>query len=228
MPILIGGLGNILLPLMLYSSDMIFPRLNGLSIWLLVTSLYLITLAMIINGGVNSGWTFYVPLSSMNLCCFDIMIFALHFSGLSSIIGAINFITTIFSKRLLLLDDSSYGYGTYYGYDCIVLPLSLFVLSILFTSMLLILSIPVLAGCITMVLFDRHFNCSFYDPMNGGDCILFQHLFWFFGHPEVYILILPAFGIVSEIISRASLVTIFGRDSMIFAMLMIVVLGSIV
>jgi heme/copper-type cytochrome/quinol oxidase subunit 1 len=143
----------------------------------------------------------------MSLSSFDFLIFALHLSGLSSILGAINFVSTIYANSF---------------------PVSLFPLSILGTSLLLVLSVPVLAGSITMILFDRHFNTSFYDPVRGGDVILFQHLFWFFGHPEVYILILPAFGIVSEVLSRTSLVHVFGRDSMILALLIIVILGSIV
>jgi heme/copper-type cytochrome/quinol oxidase subunit 1 len=164
---------------------------------------------MLFNGGVHSGWTFYVPLSISNLSCIDFMIFALHLTGFSSLLGSINFIATILSL------NSSYS-------------LSLYPLSIFFTSILLVIAVPVLAGVITMVLFDRHFNTSFFDPVRGGDCLLFQHLFWFFGHPEVYILILPAFGIISESLSRTSNSIIFGRDSMIMAMAMIVILGCIV
>ncbi len=215
MPILIGGFGNILLPIMLCSSDMIFPRLNALSLWLVFDSLIIMFLAIFIDGGVNSGWTFYVPLCIINYSSVDFMFFSLHIVGLSSILGSINFIITILKSSNLSIINS-------------FLFLPLYCWSIFFTSLLLIISLPVLAGCITMIIFDRHFNCSFFDPLRGGDLLLFQHLFWFFGHPEVYILILPAFGLISEMVSKFTQCIIFGRDSMLIALLIISILGCIV
>ena len=215
MPLLIGGFGNILIPLMLSSSDMIFPRLNALSLWLVIDSLFLMFLAMLLDGGVNAGWTFYVPLSIMNYYSVDLMFFSLHVAGLSSLLGSINFIVTLLKACNLSILYSS-------------LFLPLFPWSIFFTSFLLVLSIPVLAGSITMIIFDRHFNTSFFDPVRGGSLLLFQHLFWFFGHPEVYILILPAFGLISDILSKFSQCIIFGRDTMLIALLVIGFLGCIV
>ena len=215
MPLLIGGFGNILIPLMLSSSDMIFPRLNALSLWLIIDSLFFMYLAMLLDGGVNAGWTFYVPLSIMNYYSVDLMLFSLHVAGLSSLLGSINFIITLLKACNLSILYSS-------------LFLPLFPWSIFFTSLLLILSLPVLAGSITMIIFDRHFNCSFFDPVRGGSLILFQHLFWFFGHPEAHILILPAFGLISDILSKFSQCVIFGRDSMLIALLVIGFLGCIV
>jgi len=215
MPLLIGGFGNILIPLMLSSLDMIFPRLNALSLWLVIDSLFIMFLGMLLDGGVNAGWTFYVPLSIMNYYSVDLMFFSLHVAGLSSLLGSINFIVTLWKACNLSILYSS-------------LFLPLFPWSIFFTSFLLVLSIPVLAGCITMIIFDRHFNTSFYDPIRGGSLLLFQHLFWFFGHPEVYILILPAFGLISDILSKFSQCIIFGRDTMLIAILVIGFLGCIV
>lgn len=210
MPLLIGGFGNLLIPLIICSEDMLFPRLNALSLWLLVNSMILMVLSMIIDGGVNAGWTFYVPLSSINYSSVDLMFYSLHLAGLSSIIGSINFIVTLLKLKGNLMFISLYAW------------------SIFITSLLLIISVPVLAACITMVILDRHFNTSFFDPLRGGDVLLFQHLFWFFGHPEVYILIIPGFGLVSEIISKFSQCSIFGRDSMVMALLLIGILGCIV
>jgi len=215
MPILIGGFGNVLIPLMLCSSDMIFPRLNALSLWLVIDSLFVMLLAMFLDGGVNAGWTFYVPLSIMNSSSMDLMFFSLHLAGLSSLLGSINFIISLLKACNLSILYSS-------------LFLPLFPWSIFFTSLLLIISLPVLAGCITMIIFDRHFNSSFSDPLRGGDLLLSQHLFWFFSHPEAYILILPAFGLISEILSKFSQCIIFGRDSMLIALLIIGILGCIV
>jgi len=215
MPILIGGFGNILIPLMLCSCDMIFPRLNALSLWLVSEGVLLIINSLFLDGGVNAGWTFYVPLSILNYSSIDFMFFSLHIVGLSSLLGSINFIVTI-------LKSCNFSFL----YSSLFIPL--FPWSLFFTSFLLIISLPVLAGCITMIIFDRHFNSSFFDPIRGGDLILFQHLFWFFGHPEVYILILPAFGLVSEIISKYSQCIIFGRDSMLIALLLIAFIGCIV
>lgn len=151
----------------------------------------------------------------MNYSSIDLMFFSLHVLGLSSLLGSVNFMVTIFKASNLSIQYN-------------LLFLSLFSWSLFFTSFLLVLSLPVLAGCITMVIFDRHFNTSFLDPVRGGDIIFLQHLFWFFGHPEVYILVLPAFGLISELLSKYTLSIIFGRDSMLIALLMIGFLGCIV
>jgi cytochrome c oxidase subunit 1 len=212
---LIGGFGNLLLPLMLCSSDMIFPRLNALSVWLLLDSFYLLLLGMFLDGGCNAGWTIYVPLSIQNYSSVDFLFFSLHFSGLSSLLGSINFIVSLIKGCNLSILYSSFF-------------LPLFPWSIFFTSLLLIVCLPVLAACITMIIYDRHYNSSFFDPLRGGDLLLFQHLFWFFGHPEVYILILPSFGIISEILCKYIQCFIFGRDSMLIALLIIGMIGCIV
>ena len=215
MPLLIGGFGNLLIPLMLCCYDMIFPRLNALSLWLLIDSLFLIWLAIFLDGGINTGWTFYIPLSSLNYSSIDIMFFSLHYSGLSSLFGSFNFIISIYSLSILFI--------YYYSFF-----LTLYSIALYYTSLLLIISIPVLAICITMIIYDRHFNSSFFDPLRGGDILLFQHLFWFFGHPEVYILILPAFGLISEIFSKYILCLIFARDSMLISLFIIVLIGCMV
>ena len=215
MPLFIGGFGNLLIPVMLCSSDMIFPRLNALSLWVFVQSTLILLVAIFLDGGVNAGWTFYVPLSILNYSSVDLMFFSLHLAGLSSLLGSINFIVSLIKGSL-----------SFSLYSSFFLPL--FPWSIFFTSILLILSLPVLAGTITMILYDRHFNSSFFDPLRGGDLLLFQHLFWFFGHPEVYILILPAFGLISEILSKYVQCYVIGRDSMVLALLVISILGCIV
>jgi heme/copper-type cytochrome/quinol oxidase subunit 1 len=215
MPILIGGFGNLLIPILLGLNDMIFPRLNAASLWFSVLSSILIALALVLDGGVNAGWTFYVPLSRMNYSSIDLLFFSLHIAGLSSLLGSINFIASILSVHSLSL----FYYLSF---------IELFSWSIFFTSLLLIISLPVLAACITMIIADRHFNSSFFDPLRGGDVVLFQHLFWFFGHPEVYILILPGFGLISSSISKFSQFVIFGRDSMFIALFLIGLLGCIV